>query len=594
MNNNTHTNEYTIKNFLVKNINLNWDILIHKPEFLTKNISNVQFFLTDQNNCNSSILDNYLFKIVFNGSPIYTNYLKSNQDIFEYSDIPFEYIYYHQGVFILENIPKHIANSIMDYKINFIYSDSQTLQYFQANIQPISFEMKWNVGIKEEKPNDNKLRIMSGMIGCFYNSFYMEDEFYNQNHKIVFDSENLEHNIVKINYLDEHNNWVSGYQNELDVNTFSGSLNVLVSKKINLIQDFNKKNQNPNTNQGILPIVNENIEVLAENFKIPLNGINFDNSNYAKFISTTLLSMPSDGVSNIVLLCNNNKYTINKIYLDLVMITYKKMDNGDNIYEETTNTYEMEFDINESESEHEQGYKILGMSDFFVIPTIINNKTYLRIEFETNNLDLDFDTVLIFDDNNNILSDLFDDFWIKFDRLLMNTDVRKKLAQSSQDYEEYPIVNILEYYPKIHYNKSIYYLKPDVNEFRLPLNPIQLPINPIQLPLNPIQLPLNPIQLPLNPIQLALNNLIDDNLIDDNLIDDNLIDDDLISDDLISDDLIDDDLIDDDLFDNQNHVNNFLDYINSFINYKPSNYFITTIKLICFGMLINFFYSKIK
>ena len=72
---------------------------------------------------------------------------------------------------------------------------------------------------------------------------------------------------------------------------------------------------------------------------------------------------------------------------------------------------------------------------FFVITTIINNKAKLRIEFETNDFDL----------NNDFI---FDDFWIKYDRLIMNSNVRKVLALSTHDYEEYPIVDILDYYPK--------------------------------------------------------------------------------------------------------------------------------------------------
>ena len=44
-----HINKYKIKNYLRKNINLNYDIFIYNPEFLTKNIYNAKFCLLDSN-----------------------------------------------------------------------------------------------------------------------------------------------------------------------------------------------------------------------------------------------------------------------------------------------------------------------------------------------------------------------------------------------------------------------------------------------------------------------------------------------------------------------------------------------------------------
>lgn len=503
MNNNSHTNKYIIKNYLVKNINLTWDIVISEPEFLKKNISNVQFFLTNEtdkiNEQQSTILDNYLFKIIFKSSTIYSNYLKSNQDIFEYSDIPFEYIYYHTGFFILENIPLEIIELIMDWKINFVYVESNILQHYPPNISPNAHDQKWNIGIEEKYPDKNFLRIMAGMIGTAYKSYYINENFYTHNHKIIYDSDNLEHNLLKISYLDEQNNWVQGFQNEIDIYSMDKFLNVLVDKKNTLIEDYNNTKPNANVdvdvdvdadagvdvdvdagvdvyavvdvdaNANANHKLNEFFEIAVETLKIPLNKICFDNTIHNtiqntihnKFISTIELSI-TDGITNILFLCNNKKYIINKIYLDLEKITHTNPNpNIDDFnylnkleYKKSINTHEIEYDL------CEEGYIILGLSDFFLIPTVINNSNTLRIEFEINEFEInDFDpdsysysysnsnSNIILSDNNYILSDLFDDFWIKYDRILMNTTTRRKIAQLSQDYEEYPIVDILEYIP---------------------------------------------------------------------------------------------------------------------------------------------------
>ena len=125
----------------------------------------------------------------------------------------------------------------------------------------------------------------------------------------------------------------------------------MIIKKNYLIYDFNTQNHKKK--------INEYIEVLVETLKIPLNRIYFNNNNLTSYISTTTLPVLTDGIANIYFLCDNKKYIVNKVYLDLITIENKKMDNFNNILEETINTYELEFNI------YEHGYKVMGMSDFF-------------------------------------------------------------------------------------------------------------------------------------------------------------------------------------------------------------------------------------
>lgn len=213
---NTHTNEYMVKDYLVKNIHLTYDIVIFKPEFLTKNISNVQFYLIDENCVETNLLDGLKFQIIFNDTYIYSNLLESNKNLFKYDNIPFEYIVWYQGSFILEGIQKDLISFISGYKMYFVYTESTILVNYPLNIYPPPFETKWHCGLAEDKPDDNKLVIMAGMIGCAHNSHYMDDKFYNQNHKVIFNSDgNMEHCLININYLNGQNNWVTNYQNQI-------------------------------------------------------------------------------------------------------------------------------------------------------------------------------------------------------------------------------------------------------------------------------------------------------------------------------------------------------------------------------------------
>lgn len=454
---NTHINEYIVKDYLIKNIHLTYDIVILKPEFLTKNISNVQFYLTDKDGKKTNLLDGLKFQITFSESCIYSNILESNKDLFIYSDIPFGYVVWFQGCFILEGIQKDLIATISDYKINFVYTESTTLVNYPPNVDPPQFETKWHCGLIEDKPDDNKLRFIGGMLGCEYNSNYIDDEFYNQNHKVIFyPDEILDHSLININYLDEQNNWVPDYQNHISIYSMQKLLNVLIYRQIQQIQpipnnDNNDNNNNDNNNNDNNDNNNNNNYItskspymVSKTFKLPLNKIKLNNQlEKNNFISHFQFTLKGDGITNIELLCDNKKYLINKLYLDLSNLKKTKLDDDNIIYEQMTNTYELEFEISEL------GYKVLGLDNFFIIPTITNNNVLLRIEFEImNNLKLLTDDV-IYDSEKNIISDLFDDFWIKYNLILLDTKPRIEIHNNKNDYEEYPIIDVLDYFPKI-------------------------------------------------------------------------------------------------------------------------------------------------
>jgi len=251
--------------------------------------------------------------------------------------------------------------------------------------------------------------------------------------------------------------------------------------------------------------------MISTTFKIPINKIKLkNNSEKNNFDSSTQFTLKGDGITNIELLCDKSKYSVNKIYLDLFNINKNILDNNNIIYEQIIETHKLEFEINDS------GYKVLGLDNFFIIPTVINNKALLQIEFEVKNNSQILTDNVIYDTEQNIISDSFDDFWIKYNVVILNNEPRKILSQSKYDYEEYPIVDILEYFP----TNILKHFNPPLNPQLLNLQPFnlqqlnQLPLNPQPLnlqPFNPQQLnplPLNPQPVNLQPLNLQKNNLM--------------------------------------------------------------------------------------
>lgn len=226
----SHSTQYKIKNYLIKNINLNYDIYIYKPEFLTKNISNFKFSLIDTNGIVTNELEGYLFDIIIGFSSIYSNNFITNKDVFEYSDIPFEYIIYHEPIFIIYNIPIKIIKNILEYHLEITWIESQTLQKYPSNtLQPNAFDKIWSVGLKEKYNDCNSLRIMGGMIGCSYNSIEYDKKYIDSHANIIYADEH--NSALCIQYIDKDKNWIDGLKNELEIYDLSKIINVLITTK---------------------------------------------------------------------------------------------------------------------------------------------------------------------------------------------------------------------------------------------------------------------------------------------------------------------------------------------------------------------------
>lgn len=428
-----HTNKYKIKNYLVKNINLNYDLFIYKPEFLTKNISNAKFNLLDTSGIQSNELEDLKFNIVFGFCSIYSNNFVSNTDIFEYSNIPFEYIVYHQGFLVIYDIPVEHVFNILEYELEITWTESQTLQRYPSNtIPPNPFEMKWSTGLEEKNHDKNSLRIMAGMTGSAYPSDEYDLDYLESNGKIIcaeYDVETTDNVSFNIQYIDENKNWIGDYYKHLDLYSLKKVIKVLFDKKRQMTDGSNK-----------------DYEMLGETFKIPLNNIK--SVDTISFISTNFISL-GDAIGSIQLICDNSKYQVNKICVikyNLVNITsitgnVNPVDGG-HIYEEKVEKYEMEFDSND------WGYTVLGMGKFYVIPTLGIPKLEIVIEFELDKSSNTTDYNKFLNDNQHIISNEFNDFWIQFNRNVLNTEPRRKLIQMMTDYEEYPIVDVCEYFTK--------------------------------------------------------------------------------------------------------------------------------------------------
>lgn len=428
-----HTNKYKIKNYLTKNINLNYDIFIYKPEFLTKNISNAQFCLTNADGSQFNELEGLKFNIVFGFCSIYSNNFVSNTDIFEYSNIPFEYIVYHQGFLVIYDIPVELGYKILEYELEITWTESQTLQRYPSNtIPPTPFEMKWSTGLEEKNHDINSLRIMAGMIGSAFNYAEYDLDYVKSNGKIIYAKSNVETTddlMFNIQYIGENKNWIGDYYKHLDQYSINKVIKVLIEKKRQMANRTKKL-----------------YEMIGETYKAPINNIK--SIDTYSFISTNFISL-GDAIGSIQLICNNSKYQVNKICVikyNLVNITnitgnVNPVDGGQ-IYEEKAEKYEMELNSNDL------GYKVLGMGKFFVIPTVGNNKLEIVIEFELVKPSSTTDYNQFSNDNQYIISNEFDDFWIQIDRNVLNTEPRIKLAQMMTDYEEYPIVDICEYFTK--------------------------------------------------------------------------------------------------------------------------------------------------
>lgn len=431
------TSQYKISDILRRNIHNSFDILIYKPDFLCSNIENVQFFLSDDNGNKTTKLDGLTYEIIFSISPIYKNILKSGTNLFTNSYIPFGYNIFHEGFFVLESLDNKMISEIINYTITFIYKVSTILLTYPPNqITGNNYEMNWNTGIDETNQDNNKFRFIDGMCGVAFNSnrqsSYFNDDYFLTNKSTFISGENFELNNsygLKISHLDEQNNWVQGYKSECNPYHCNKILQ-------SLIEHHKPAKELPP------------YQIIHETFKLPIGFENFSIQQYnmdsthseqteitnlyiCKF---TLCYGNHDALTNIQFICPNTKYHFKNVKLILCSkapVEYTV--NNKPIYGNKFESFELEFE------ETNYGYKILGLDNFLVIPTL--SCTMVNISIELNMCDY-----FILSTNLNVLVQKIPDLWIKFDRIIYNSDIRQNLQINKIDFEEFPIVDIIDYF----------------------------------------------------------------------------------------------------------------------------------------------------
>ena len=470
---------FIIRDIIKKNISDNFDILIYNPDFLQINLENAKVYLygnhVDNTDNKLDLLDGLEYEILFSGSYVYQNIFKSGVNIFSKSNIPFSFNVFHKGFFIIYNLPNELVKKIYNYTLVIEYNLS--IENFQHND---GYTMDWDSGINETHLGINQFRFIGGMCGVSHNtsnnSGYISDNYYNQNHKIIAHDEDYELNnyiCLHLANLDESNNWVNGYESECNIYSIKKMLMMLIEKKIpNLLTGYETVSDNfkiPIWSGDFVKIDNYDVQddtlnVLSNDKTMKSNMFKYTFNDYSK----------PDAISNIEFLCSNKKYIIKII--KIILCEQKKIinDNVNNVnnfiinnhnnlnqvdYEDIYHKFDLEFDSTPN------GYKILGLSNFLIIPTICSSNTKIEIEFELGNENIS---------NVNNLDNLFDlnqiDFWLRYDRFCIDASPRRMLAQTFIiGDEEYPIVDLTEYLTK----KKTNHNPNDIQWINLHQNPVQ-------------------------------------------------------------------------------------------------------------------------
>ncbi len=413
-----HTQQINILDCLIRNITGLFDLYIYDPEFAKSNVNTVSLCIKDSNNVESNILEDYDYKVYNNGSTLYYGKLKLNTHLFSYNNIPFSKMFNNKLYLCVFNLNKDIVEQIINYQIEFRWTE-----YFQiANNNNDFFEMDWKFNIHDElsKEQPNKLRILGGLAGTTVNNEYFSKNFIESNMCIYSSDETNRYQIVNLTHIRNNSNTTDFYNSELDVYSYEKLLSFTV------MEAGKCKGGYPNNydDYGNNLYKNKIFDIVSETYKIPIQKIiKLDNNFQYKSVNNFNLNI--DAVSNIYLLCNNSKYHVEKIILKLE--SYEFINNN---YIYNFDTFDLEFVPNDF------GYKVSGLSDFLIIPTIGTFIIILEITFSTQEE--------IY--NSNDLDKLFPiDFWIKLDRYCLNVDSRRNLARSKADYSEYPIVDLVDY-----------------------------------------------------------------------------------------------------------------------------------------------------
>ncbi len=425
-----HIQQVKISECVIRNGFDLFDIVVIEPEFSKFNIINVILNIKDSNNLESNILDSNYYKIYGGSSLLQDEKLQLNTNLFVNNDIPFKLSYYHKILVCILNLTEEIVKKILNYTIEFKWYESN--QLFIPNHFLGGYRMKWNSNLVYKiEPNENldiNLVFATGMLGLdkrveSYEENYDEDKKY----YYYFDE------LKKIKLLNLSN-----------IPPYNNSNQIYINKQINVYSEAKLVNY---LTCNLTKLNQQN--VVSETLKIPIQSIKLIPNELDVYESDNHLTWTSspDAISNIYLLCDNTKYLIKNIILTLktTKTNYRDdnpLNNNPNniIINSKEEIFDLEFNLIDS------GYKIAGLSSFLIIPTIGSFSIKLKIIFNSEHLKLNSIDELSELKPDNIDKLLPNDFWIKFDRYVFDAKPRIELAKNFNDYSEYPVIDLVEYY----------------------------------------------------------------------------------------------------------------------------------------------------
>ncbi len=419
-----HTQQLNILDCVVRNISGTFDLYIFDPKFTRFNINIVSLCIKDSENIESNILENYNYKVYIAGAIIYNGKLKSNANLFSHENIPFTELYNQKLYLCITNINPDIIKQIINYKIEFKWAEFN-FDFTGHNFDNNFYQMDWTlygagceqlstgldtINIADESTEQPvKLCFFDGLVGTSGTDEYYSENFINLNTHIYSSDQSNRYQLINLSHISDNSDNSYLFNSEIDIYGCNKLVYLLVSSA-----NFFK---------------NKIFLIVSERYKIPIQKLIKLNSNY-QYKSINIINSSADAISNIYLLCDNSKYNVEKIILNL-----KTYDWGDNSHTFHIDTFELEFAPNDL------GYKVSGLNNFLVIPIISRFQVNLEIIFSTREE--------IIKSNDLNLDELFPiDFWIKLDRYLLEKEPRRNLFNSRIDYSEYPIADLVDYIPE--------------------------------------------------------------------------------------------------------------------------------------------------
>ncbi len=425
-----HIQQIRISDYIERNCSGLFDIDILRPEFTKVNIKQVSLQLLDNVYLPSYKLENIQYRVYGGLYLLFSEKLKSNTHLFKYADIPFGKLMYNKILFCLLNIDKETIKQIYNYTLEFKWSESTNAFVEHGWLGYLidwgfNYSDEGNPDINEGEPEERAmgkingpfkntrtcrtLRIGAGMVSpsAYYEKY--SDDYIETNKNIYYIGDTRICPLLNIAHVKPTDYSIGFCDNPIDI---YGQNKIIQLLKI-VIPGNNPKNL---TYGGV-----------SETYKIPIQRIKLlSESDFNSKYEFELMKSRCDhidSISNIHLLCDNTKYSVEKVLFIASTPSYKTV-NNEEVYDLE---FELEFDFTD------YGYKILGLSSLFVIPTICYSSYYIKIIFNTpNRLEL-----------NDIDSLYPTDFFIKLDRYVLQTDTRRYFAQKTNEYLEYPIASLI-------------------------------------------------------------------------------------------------------------------------------------------------------